>query len=139
LQIVAPCTHQTRCGILAPENERHWCHHFAAPPPGVFQDGNWARFARTLGIDLRDLSLSFLVLDQRPAPPTPPGATRVIGHPRVYKPHALLLGCDADGVCERRLTKRALPEAYRQLKKGRCDPLQIWRCQGDEIIETRPL
>lgn len=139
LQVVAPCTHQARCGILAPENERHWCHHFAAPPSGIFQDGNWARFASALGIDLRDLSLSFLVLDQRPAPPLPPGVTRVIGHPRVYKPHALLLGCDETGVSERRLTKRAFPNEYKQLKKGHCDPLQVWRCAGDEIVEQHPL
>lgn len=137
LQVVAPCTHQARCGILAPENKRHWCHHFAAPPPGVFQDGDWARFAKLLGIDLRDLALSFLVLDQRPAPTVPAGAARVIGHPRVYKPHALLLGCDESGVSERRLTKRAFLDEYKRLKKGGCDPLQVWRCAGDEIVEAR--
>jgi hypothetical protein len=99
--IVAPCTHQERCGILAPENERHWCHHFASPPPKVFTDSNWARFASVMGVDLRDLPLSFLVLDKRPVPPLPCGAGRVIGHPRIYKGHALLLGCDAPGVSER--------------------------------------
>ena len=139
VNIVAPCTHPQRCGILAPENERHWCHHFAAPPPEVFQDGHWARFAEALGVDLRDLPLSFLVLDHRPVPAPPAGATRILGHPRVYKPHALLLGCDASGVHERRLTQRALPEEHKRLKKRICDPLQVWRCTGDEIVETRPL
>jgi len=139
LNVIAPCLHQERCGILAPENERHWCHHFAAPPREVFQDGNWARFANLLGVDLRDLPLSFLVMDRRPAPALPVGASRVIGHPRIYKPHALLLGCDAVGVSERRLTQRALPEEFRRLKKGKCDPLQVWRCDGDAIVDTRPL
>jgi hypothetical protein len=139
LRVVAPCTHQARCGILAPENERHWCHHFAAPPPEVFQDGGWARFAKVLGVDLRDLPLSFLVLDRRPAPALPMRAARVIGHPRVYKPHALLLGCDESGVSERRLTKRAFPDVFKRLKKGECDPLQVWRCMGDEIAEIQPL
>jgi hypothetical protein len=139
LNIIAPCTHQARCGILAPENERHWCHHFAAPPPSVFQDGNWARFAKLLGIDLRDLALCFLVLDSRPAPPLPTGAARVIGHPRIYKPHALLLGCDESGVSERRLTKRAFPAEYKQLKKGGGDPLQVWQSEGDELTASRPL
>ena len=137
--VIAPCTHQERCGILAPGNDRHWCHHFAAPPPGVFTDGDWARFANLLGIDLRDLPLSFLVLDQRPAPALPVGAARVIGHPRLYKAHALLLGCDATGVRERRLTKRLLPDEFRRLKKDFADPLPVWRCAGDEIVETRPL
>jgi len=137
--VIAPCTHQARCGILAPENHRHWCHHFAAPPPGVFTDGNWARFASLMGIDLRDLPLSFLVLDQRPAPAMPPGAARVIGHPRIYKAHALLLGCDASGVREHRLTQRALPEEFRRWKKGESDVLQAWRRDGDEIVESRAI
>ena len=34
-----------------------------------------------MGIDLRDLPLSFLVLDQRASPRLPAGATRVIGAP----------------------------------------------------------
>jgi ribosomal protein RSM22 (predicted rRNA methylase) len=137
--VVAPCTHQERCGILAPPNKRHWCHHFAAPPAAVFTDGNWARFAKMTGIDLRDLPLSFLVLDKRPTPTLPAGATRVIGHPRIYKAHALLLGCDASGVRERTLTRRALPEQFRQWKKGEGDVLQVWRCDDDEIAESRPL
>lgn len=137
--VVAPCTHQARCGILAPENERHWCHHFAAPPPEIFQDALWSRFAKATGIDLRDLPLSFLVLDKRSAPALPAGAARVLGHPRVYKPHALLLGCDASGVRERRLTRRALPDEFKRLRKGECDPMQVWECEGDEIVNVESL
>ena len=137
--VIAPCTHREQCGMLAPGNERHWCHHFAAPPPGVFTDGDWSRFANLLGIDLRDLPLSFLGLDQRPAPALPIGAARVIGHPRLYKAHALLLGCDATGVRERRLTKRTLPAEFRSWKKGTGEVLPVWRCDGDEIVETRPV
>jgi ribosomal protein RSM22 (predicted rRNA methylase) len=135
LNVVAPCTHQARCGILQPQNERHWCHHFAKPPPGVFTDGNWARFASLIGVDLRDLPLSFLVLDRRPAADLPSGATRMIGHPRLYKPHALLLGCDASGVSEKKLTKRTLPGPYRDFKRGDVPPLQNWRCEGSEIVD----
>jgi ribosomal protein RSM22 (predicted rRNA methylase) len=136
--IVAPCTHQQHCGLLATGNERHWCHHFAAPPPEIFQDSDWSRFANMAGIDLRDLPLSFLVLDKRPVPALLAGAARVIGHPRIYKPHALLLGCDDSGVRERKLTKRAHPAAFKQLKKE-CDPLQIWECDGDEIVSASKL
>jgi SAM-dependent methyltransferase len=139
LNVIAPCTHAGRCGILAPGNERHWCHHFAAPPPEVFTDGDWSRFANLLGIDLRDLPLSFLVLDARPAPVLPPGAARVIGHPRIYKGHALLLGCEAAGVRERKLTKRKFPDEFRALKKGEAEVLRNWECAGDEIVEIKPL
>lgn len=138
LNVIAPCTHREQCGILAPENERHWCHHFAAPPPEVFQDRDWSRFANLLGIDLRDLPLSFLVLDRRPAPALPAGSARVIGHPRIYKPHALLLSCDASGVAERRLTKRALPAEFKRVKKGEGEGLQVMQCEAGEVAAIQP-
>jgi len=139
MNIIAPCTHQAPCGILAPGNESHWCHHFASPPPEVFTDGNWAKFGELAGVDLRSLPVSFLVLDRRPVPPLPGGAVRLIGRPRIYKPHALILGCDETGVSEKRLTRRNSPEAFRKVKRGDCDPLQAWRFEGDEIVESRPL
>jgi ribosomal protein RSM22 (predicted rRNA methylase) len=66
------------------------------------------------------------VLDRRPAPVLPPGATRIIGRPRIYKPHALLLACDESGVAEKQLAKRDFPEAFRELKRGKWDALQVW-------------
>ncbi|MFO1511439.1 MAG: small ribosomal subunit Rsm22 family protein [Verrucomicrobiota bacterium] len=137
--VVAPCTHQQWCGILAPENERHWCHHFASPPPEVFTDANWSRYASAMGIDLRDLPLSFLVLDRRPGPALPSAAGRVIGRPRIYKGHLLLLGCDASGVSERKLTKRHFPKEFRVWRKGTAEVLREWRCEAGDIVETKPL
>ena len=135
-QCAAPCTHQAPCGMLAAANAPHWCHHFAAPPPAVFTDSNWSRFSRITGIDLRSLPLSFLVLDRRPAPSLPTAAVRIIGRPRVYKAHALLLGCEAEGVQERRLDQRSIPDEFRRLKKGACAPLQVWRSEGDTLVEA---
>ncbi|MCU0786400.1 MAG: small ribosomal subunit Rsm22 family protein [Verrucomicrobia bacterium] len=137
--VVAPCTHQAQCGILALGNESHWCHHFATPPPEVFTDGNWAKFGELAGVDLRSLPLSFLVLDKRPVASMPSGATRVIGRPRLYKAHALVLGCEATGVTEKRLMKRHAPDFFRQLKRNECAPLQAWRCEGGDIVEAKPL
>jgi hypothetical protein len=138
-QVVAPCTHQAPCGMLAAGNEAHWCHHFADPPPAVFTDPDWGRFAHETGIDLRSLPVSFLVLDRRPAPVLPGRTARVIGRARVYKAHALVLGCEATGVHDVRLSKRALPEAFRQMKKGAFAPLQVWRTEGDEVTATTAL
>jgi ribosomal protein RSM22 (predicted rRNA methylase) len=115
--VVSPCPHTAVCGLLTADNERHWCHHFAPSPPEVFTDGNWARFAKLAGVDLRSLPASFLVLDKRPQP-TRSEAARAIGRPRVYKAHALVLGCAASGVREYRRTKRDQPEEFRHLKKG---------------------
>jgi hypothetical protein len=122
--------------MLTPANARHWCHHFAAPPPGVFTDGDWARFAAFVGIDLRSLPLSYLVMDRRPPLPLPVGATRVIGRPRLYKGYARLFCCDASGVRDRTLTKRVFPDLFRQIKK-RCFPTLLrLHCDDAEIIEA---
>ncbi len=136
-QVVSPCTHQARCGILAPENERHWCHHFATSPPEVFTDRDWARFANQMGIDLRDLPVSFLVLDKRPAPALPADAARLIGHPRLYKGHALVLGCDTTGVADRRMMKRQFPTEYRAFKKGDAPSLCQWKCENTEVTSFK--
>ena len=137
-RVVAPCTHQAMCGMLAAGNERHWCHHFAASPPEVFMDGNWARFGRLAGIDLRSLPLSYLVLDRRGAPALPAGAVRIIGRPRVQKAWAMIFGCDAAGIRERRLMKRRLPEEFRAIKREDFDTLQAWECDGVDVVRVRP-
>lgn len=122
--VVAPCTHAAACPMLAAGNERHWCHHFATPPPAVFTDSDWGHFSRLTQIDLRSLPLSCLVFDRRPSKALPAGAARLIGRPRVYKPHALLLCCDETGLRERSVIRREDPEQYRAAKKGELASLQ---------------
>lgn len=136
-QLVAPCPHRESCGLLTPENDRHWCHHFVPSPPEAFTDGNWARFAQLAGVDLRSLPLTYLVLDRRVPAALPAGTVRVLGEPRVYKPHALVLACDVGGVQERRVTKRRLPEEFRAFKKGKFDSLPAWECAGDEVVAVQ--
>ncbi len=134
---VAPCTHALRCGLLASENERHWCHHFANVPREVFQEAGWGRFAKTLEIDLRTVPFSYLVLDRRPAPEAAPNrASRVIGAPRHYKGFDKVLSCQEDGVHELVLQKRDSPELYKEMKK---DPgsLYEWDREGEKIRSGR--
>lgn len=121
--LVAPCPHQAACGLLAPDNARHWCHHFASPPPGLMADGHWVRFAQRAGIDLRRLPYSFLVLERKGAREPATGLlagdwSRVLGEPRLYKGYARILGCQADGVRELELQKRDAPEVYKAMKSG---------------------
>jgi len=133
--VVAPCTHQAACGLNSTENERHWCHHFATPPVGIYSDGNWVRFGQRAGIDLRSLPYSFLVLDRTPSetPPKTPAA-RVIGRPEAFKPHVRLLGCEQDGVRELSVHKRDCPDLFRQLQKNKGPLLYTWRRQEDRIV-----
>ena len=114
-RVVAPCPHQARFGLLTPENARHWCHHFAAPAPEAFTDAHWARFGKELGIDLRSLPVSYLVLDRREPPPVPAPA-RVIGRPRRYKGYTTYLACEESGVAEKKAMRSGEPERYRELE-----------------------
>lgn len=118
-EVVAPCTHHETCGLLTAGNERHWCHNFAAPPAGIMADSNWVRFAQRMGIDLRSLPYSFLVLERkglRPGEERFAGWSRVVGAPRVYKGFAKLFSCQADGVRDLTLQKRDAPEVFKRLR-----------------------
>ena len=141
--VIAPCTHQAGCGLLAPENARHWCHHFAAPPPGIMADSDWVRFAQRAGLDLRSLPYSFLVLERMglraPVPGLlPEGWSRVLGEPRVYKGFARVLSCQADGVRDLELQKRVAPEVHRAFKDGRAPSLWRWKGEGRRIVGLEP-
>ncbi len=135
LVAVAPCTHQATCGMLVAKNERHWCHHFATPPSEVFQDARWHQFSAELGIDLRSLPFSFLVLQRlRPAAPTPTGFSRVIGEPREYKGYDKVLSCHEHGVGELMLQKRDAPALLREVRAGSAAPVYRWSLRAGKIV-----
>ena len=131
---VAPCTHQRACGMLTARNAQHWCHHFAAPPAHIFQDARWMDFGREMGIDLRSLPYSFLVLERPRATPTPAGFAHVIGEPREARGHLKVLSCQAEGVAEFALQKRDAPELYRALRKGTAAPVHRWTMSDGKIV-----
>jgi ribosomal protein RSM22 (predicted rRNA methylase) len=131
---VAPCTHQATCGLLAPQNTTHWCHHFAPVPPEIFQDARWMEFGRELGIDLRSLPYSFLVLEHpRTTPPTPEGLSRIIGEPREATGYLKVLSCQATGVADLMLQKRNAPALFKALRKGRAPLVQQWTMADGKI------
>jgi ribosomal protein RSM22 (predicted rRNA methylase) len=146
--VLAPCTHQAPCGLLDPANERHWCHHFAPPPPAIMNDPDWVRFAHRLGIDLRRLPYSCLVLERRDrgtataetrrAAMLPEGCSRILGRPRVYKGFAKVLSCQGDGVRELTLQKRDAPVEFKTLKSGPVPGVVRWKLAGDRITGVRP-
>jgi ribosomal protein RSM22 (predicted rRNA methylase) len=136
---VAPCTHQARCGMLTEANAPHWCHHFAVPPSAIFQDARWAEFGKEIGIDLRSLPYSFLVM-ARPAaePPTPAGCSRIIGEPREAKGYARVLSCQQEGVEEFMLQKRDAPQLFKAAQKGRLAPVWRWALADKKIVGGEP-
>jgi ribosomal protein RSM22 (predicted rRNA methylase) len=137
--IIAPCTHAARCGMLAPENAAHWCHHFATVPSEASRDARWAQFGRELGIDMRSLPYSFLVLVRRGAhAEKESGFSRIIGRPRDEKGHFNVLSCSETGVEELMAQKRDVPELSKQLRKGRAEPVQRWTRDGRRITGAAP-
>ena len=141
--VIAPCTHQAGCGLRVPENGRHWCHHFASPPPNIMADSHWVRFARRAGIDLRSLPYSFLVLERRgardPAPGLlPDGYSRIIGQPRCYKGFAKIFSCQRDGARELTLQRRDQPQFFKSLDRPREAVLFCWGLEGDRIRSVTP-
>jgi ribosomal protein RSM22 (predicted rRNA methylase) len=137
---VAPCTHQATCGLLTAKNAPHWCHHFAPAPSAIFRNAKWVEFGREMGIDLRSLPYSFLVL-QRAAQslPTPPEFSRVIGRPREGKGFTKVLSCHVDGVSELMLQKRDAPELFRAFHKGDAHSTYRWKLENGRIVGGDPL
>jgi hypothetical protein len=136
--ILAPCTHQAVCGLMAPENTRHWCHNFADPPAGIMGDSNWVRFAKRAGIDLRSLPYSFLALEKHSRRSenllSVSGCSRIIGEPRHYKGHALVTSCQEDGVYDLTLRKRDAPALFKALKDCGEALIYRWDRADDRIL-----
>jgi hypothetical protein len=151
--VVAPCTHELGCPMFHEGNERHWCHFFAPPPSEIFADSNWVKFGQRAGIDLRSLPYCFVAADRRKTdqvsvPPTtatnnPPAIdtslSRVIGRVEHFKPYARFYNCDATGLSELELPKRADPALFKQLERTKAPLVYRWRRDGDKIVGGEPL
>ncbi len=137
---VYPCPHQGTCGLLAPGNERHWCHHFAVPGPGIFADSHWVKFGQRAGIDLRSLPYSALVLERADRTETAPqqsDAGRLIGRPTLHKPYARLLGCDASGVQTLTLPKRNAPQLMKRFDRPKAPRHFTWSHDQGTITQIK--
>ncbi len=130
--LVAPCTHGNPCPLLNEDNQRHWCHHFASPPVGIFADSDWVKFGQRAGIDLRSIPYSFVALDRAWVSPDS-GLSRVIGRPEHFKPYARLLSCDAGGLAELTLLRRSHREFYKELERPDQPLVYRWVRDGATI------
>ncbi|HYD84786.1 MAG TPA: small ribosomal subunit Rsm22 family protein, partial [Opitutus sp.] len=137
--VVAPCTHQLACPALAPGKERDWCHFFAPPPSEIFANPDWVKFGQRAGIDLRSLPYAFIALDRSPDRPATTDLSRVIGRPEHFKPYARVLNCDATGLTELELPKRADPALFKQLERTKAPLVYRWRREGEKLLGGEPL
>lgn len=136
--VIYPCPHQAACGMLAPENARHWCHHFASPPGEVGADSHWVKFGQRAGIDLRSLPYSALVLQRKTDPPNIPpesGCGRIIGRPKVSKPFTRVLACDEHAVQTLELPKRLAPALIKKLDRPSAPRRLRWTYQNGIVTQ----
>jgi hypothetical protein len=145
---LAPCPHAGVCGLagaarrtlaadskdsansaggVAEANDAQaidaWCHHFATPAPEAFTSRFWREFGERLGIDLRALPMSFLVLERNAVnisalPNESEGEfVRILGRPRWEKGRSRFDLCHAGGVHAADMLKRTSPDLHRSLKE----------------------
>jgi len=124
--VVAPCTHQQSCPVLAEGNERDWCHFFAPPPAEIFANPDWVKFGQRAGIDLRSLPYSFLALDRRPLS-TDAGLARILGRTHDFKPYVRFLNCDATGLEFVTLSKRNNKAFAKELTRTKRPLIYRWK------------
>ncbi|TFE70270.1 methyltransferase [Methylacidiphilum sp. Yel] len=115
--MVAPCLHQQKCQML--DQEKNWCHFFASVPRYVFHSSFWSQIQNLLGIDLRSVAYSYLVMDSRKTKMEYGNLFRIIGTVRNYKAYSELLCCSAAGELQpKRYLHRYNPWLSKSIKKG---------------------
>ena len=118
LKLWAPCPHSDKCGMISQEErEGDWCHFFADAPTEFHQSGFWREFSRKVGVDLRSLPLSVLVMAKKDRPhKIDAEAHRIVGTPRVYKGYLKLQSCHGrEGVQEYILPQRVDKKLFKKL------------------------
>lgn len=113
--LVAPCPHQGECGLLRPENEAHWCHHFAPAPSSAHQDPFWGHFRRELNLDIGPVAYSFLVTDKTAKGDE--GFSHLLGRPLRAPKYLRVLSCQQEDIAELVASRRA-GDIYRPLKSN---------------------
>ena len=105
-----------------------------ASRPKCFARGwRWAELGRELGIDLRSLPFSYLILDRAERPLANARSSRIIGVPRESKGYCRILSCQLEGVTEFMLQKRDDPELFRAVLRSPELPLYQWDLERDKI------
>jgi ribosomal protein RSM22 (predicted rRNA methylase) len=105
--MIAPCTHQQPCPAADLPND--WCHFHPSPPREIFHDATWAELSRELGIDLRSIPVSYLVMANGTPERTYHAGARLIGRPKQIKFGIRCFKCSDQGYvdCQMKLDKSA--------------------------------
>lgn len=114
-QVLAPCPHQNSCG-LTHRPSRHWCHFYLPPSAEVFHSSFWKTWSEKMQIDLRSLTVSYLVLSK--SGPNPISQSRILGRPKLQTRSIQLTLCEPETIRELSLPKKTSRPLLKQIKKN---------------------
>jgi len=116
-EVVLPCPHRNPKCPLSKEDAQDWCHFFADVKSSFHRSAFWREFSERIGVDLRSLPFSVLVLKKGVEEPRPETWHRVLGTTRVYKGFLKVQSCNGrEGVREYILPKRVDKALFKRVK-----------------------
>lgn len=121
-QFLAPCPHQSLCGMLADDQVTNWCHFRAPVPKDVHHSAYWREVAKQLGIDLRSLPLAYLFAKRTSALDVlDDDKVQILAGSKTYKGYTRYHGCHRDRVFQADFMKRTSKIIYAELSEPRIE------------------
>ncbi len=115
-QVLAPCPHQQRCGMLHDGQEENWCHFKAPVPSEAHLSAFWRECSQQLGFDLRSLPVAYLFARLgKDLAPIDEDRLRILAGSRQFKGYTRFHACHVTGVIQADYRKRASKNIYKAL------------------------
>ncbi|RZA25806.1 MAG: hypothetical protein EOP10_05745 [Proteobacteria bacterium] len=115
---LAPCPHQSLCGMLKDGEEENWCHFRAPVPREVHHSAYWREVSKQLGIDLRSLPVAYLYARKLPNLALDAGDTvQVLAGSRTFKGYVRFHGCHESKVFRQDFMKRHSKTLFEELSE----------------------
>lgn len=121
-RILAPCPHNSLCGMLRPGQEENWCHFTAKVPAEAYQSAYWRECSKELGFDLRSLPVSYLYTEAGESG-SESRDVRVLAGSRQYKGYTRFSACAENGISVHDFMKRNDKKLYERLAEPGLDLL----------------
>lgn len=133
-EVLLPCPQGLAKCPLSEQGSADWCHFFAVVDAEFHQSSFWREFADRMGVDLRSLPLSVLVLQKKKSIAVmDPKRHRLLGTPRVYKGYLKVQSCHGrTGVKEYTLDKRSDRALFKEIKDPEFMDLYEWNLNDDQ-------
>ncbi len=122
-EFLAPCPHQTICGMLKEGQEENWCHFKAPVPKEVHHSAFWREASKQLGFDLRSLPVAYLFAAHKPQGERGDDKVRILAGSRQFKGYTRFHACHSSGIILAEYMKRRSKKIYEALAEPNLDSL----------------